>query len=67
MFPALPLERFRQVGNAAGVGAKLAVLSTAMRTHAQDLRRRVSYLELATHPRFARSFALSCSLRKVDK
>jgi uncharacterized 2Fe-2S/4Fe-4S cluster protein (DUF4445 family) len=67
MFPDLPVERFRQVGNAAGVGAKLAVLSTAMRTHARALRRRISYLELATHPRFARSFALSCRLRRVDR
>lgn len=67
MFPDLPAERFRQVGNAAGAGAKLAVLSTALRQRAQALRSRVSYLELATHPRFARAFAYSCRLRKVDK
>jgi uncharacterized 2Fe-2S/4Fe-4S cluster protein (DUF4445 family) len=67
MFPDLPAERFRQVGNAAGAGARLAVLSTAMRTRAQDLRRRISYLELATHPRFARSFAYGCRLRRVHK
>ena len=67
MFPDLPAERFRQVGNAAGAGAKLAVLSTAMRAHAQALRSRITYLELATHPRFARSFAYGCRLRKVDR
>jgi uncharacterized 2Fe-2S/4Fe-4S cluster protein (DUF4445 family) len=67
MFPDLPAERFRQVGNAAGAGAKLAMLSTALRQRAQALRGRVSYLELATHPRFARAFAYSCRLRKVDK
>ncbi len=66
MFPDLPMERFRQVGNAAGAGAKLAVLSTAMRAHAQALRGRISYLELATHPRFARSFAYGCRLRKAE-
>ncbi len=65
MFPDLPAERFQQVGNAAGAGAGLAVLSTAMRQRAQALRSRVSYLELATHPRFARSFAHGCRLRKV--
>ena len=27
MLPALPLDRFRQVGNAAGMGAKLALIS----------------------------------------
>ena len=67
MFPDLPAGRFLQVGNAAGAGAKLAVLSTAMRAHAQALRSRISYLELATHPRFARSFAYGCRLRKVGK
>ncbi len=67
MFPDLPAERFRQVGNAAGAGAKLAVLSTAMRQHAQALRSRITYLELATHPRFARSFAYGCRLSKVER
>ncbi len=63
MFLALPAERFRQVGNAASVGAKLALLSTAQGTRAQALAGRVRYLELATHPRFARVFARSCRLR----
>ena len=67
MFPDLPAECFRQVGNAAGAGAKLAVLSTAMRAHAQALRSRITYLELATHPRFARSFAYGCRLKKIDR
>jgi uncharacterized 2Fe-2S/4Fe-4S cluster protein (DUF4445 family) len=67
MFPDLPAGRFQQVGNAAGAGARLAVLSTAMRAHAQALHSRITYLELATHPRFARSFAYSCRLRKVDR
>ncbi len=67
MFPDLPAERFRQVGNAAGAGARLAVLSTAMRARAVALRSRVRYLELATHPRFARSFAYGCRLRKVER
>ncbi|MCX7851298.1 MAG: ASKHA domain-containing protein, partial [Caldilineales bacterium] len=63
MFPDLPLDRFRQVGNAAGIGAKLALLSTHLRRRARELRRRVAYLELATHPHFARLFARSCRLR----
>lgn len=63
MFPDLPLDRFRQVGNAAGIGAKLALLSTELRHRGRELRRRVTYLELATHPHFARAFARSCRLR----
>jgi uncharacterized 2Fe-2S/4Fe-4S cluster protein (DUF4445 family) len=56
MLPAIPADRFIQVGNAAGVGAKLALLSSSMRA-------RVRYVELATYPEFARRFAQSCQLR----
>lgn len=57
MLPALPLERFRQVGNAAGMGAKLALISQVEREAARDLASRIAYLELATHPNFATAFA----------
>ncbi|MEA3459553.1 MAG: ASKHA domain-containing protein, partial [Chloroflexota bacterium] len=35
MVPQLPLNRFRQVGNAAGMGAKLALISRTKRIEAQ--------------------------------
>jgi uncharacterized 2Fe-2S/4Fe-4S cluster protein (DUF4445 family) len=57
MLPDLPLERFRQVGNAAGIGAKLALVSRSKRSEAQALARRVGYAELATDPGFAQAFA----------
>jgi uncharacterized 2Fe-2S/4Fe-4S cluster protein (DUF4445 family) len=57
MLPALPVERFRQVGNAAGMGAKLALISHSKRIEAQGIARRVGYIELATAPRFMRIFA----------
>jgi len=63
MLPPLPLERFSQVGNAAGIGAKLALLSSPKRVQAQELHRRVNYIELATYPRFAYIFAKNCQLR----
>jgi uncharacterized 2Fe-2S/4Fe-4S cluster protein (DUF4445 family) len=59
MLPALPLERFHQVGNAAGMGAKRALISRSERRRAAELARRVRYLELAAHPRFADTFARS--------
>jgi uncharacterized 2Fe-2S/4Fe-4S cluster protein (DUF4445 family) len=62
IFPPLPLGRFRQVGNAAGVGAKLALLSMIKRAVAQDLYSRVKYLELASHPFFAKAFGQACYL-----
>jgi uncharacterized 2Fe-2S/4Fe-4S cluster protein (DUF4445 family) len=57
MLPRLPLDRYRQVGNAAGMGAKLALVSRTKRIEAQSIARSVGYIELATHPQFAQKFA----------
>jgi uncharacterized 2Fe-2S/4Fe-4S cluster protein (DUF4445 family) len=57
MFPPLPLERFKQVGNAAGMGAKLMLTSKAKRQEAAEIIDRVEYIELTTHPGFSRVFA----------
>jgi uncharacterized 2Fe-2S/4Fe-4S cluster protein (DUF4445 family) len=57
MFPALPLERFKQVGNAAGMGAKLMLTSRAKRQEAAEIADLVEYIELTTHPGFTRIFA----------
>ncbi len=57
LLPKLPLDRVSQVGNAAGTGARLALISQAHRQHAQDLAQRVRYLELARSPNFMRNFA----------
>ena len=57
MLPDLPLDRFQQVGNAAGTGARLALISQEMRRAAAELAGRVRYLELARTPGFARTFA----------
>jgi uncharacterized 2Fe-2S/4Fe-4S cluster protein (DUF4445 family) len=63
MLPRLPLDRFRQVGNAAGMGAKLALISRSKRAEAQALARRIGYVELAADPQFARTFAQAMYLR----
>jgi uncharacterized 2Fe-2S/4Fe-4S cluster protein (DUF4445 family) len=52
MFPPLPLKRFKQVGNAAGIGAKQLLLSVARRREAPEIIKRVEYVELTTHPLF---------------
>ncbi|MBA7704443.1 hypothetical protein ES703_113252 [subsurface metagenome] len=56
MLPPLPLNRFRQVGNAAGTGARLALISRNKRTEAQKIARRVRYIELASLPNFQELF-----------
>ncbi len=57
LLPRLPLDRFQQVGNAAGMGAKMALISRTQREAAGALAARVKYLELATHPLFSTTFA----------
>jgi len=56
MFPDLPLERFSQVGNAAGAGARQLLLSGKARRLAEEFSRKVEYVELARHPRFSEKF-----------
>ncbi len=56
MFPPLPRERFVQVGNAAGMGAKMALVSRRCRGVATEIARRVEYIELTTHPQFVQAY-----------
>jgi uncharacterized 2Fe-2S/4Fe-4S cluster protein (DUF4445 family) len=57
MLPPLPLERFKQVGNAAGTGARLALLSESQRRQAGQIAQQDGYIELAAVPNFSRKFA----------
>ena len=52
MFPNQPLERFHQVGNAAGVGARQMLLSRRRRAEAAALAAAVEYIELTVYPGF---------------
>jgi len=65
MFPPLERERFVQVGNAAGMGAKLALLSRRCREIAQEIARRVEYVELATHSRFVKAYTAAMMLPEL--
>lgn len=56
MLPRLPPERYRQVGNAAGQGARQLLVSRQSRKMADDIARRVCYVELTIHPDFADTF-----------
>ncbi len=52
MLPRQPLERFHQVGNAAGVGAKQMLLSREARLLSSRVIDRVRYIELTVQPEF---------------
>ncbi|HEY70301.1 MAG TPA: DUF4445 domain-containing protein [Anaerolineae bacterium] len=52
MFPDLPLSRFRQVGNAAGAGARQMLLAPSTRISAASFVDSIEYVELSAHPEF---------------
>jgi uncharacterized 2Fe-2S/4Fe-4S cluster protein (DUF4445 family) len=56
MFPPLPLEKFHQVGNAAGVGAKQMLVSMKKRSEAENLASRIGYVELTARTAFTSLF-----------
>ena len=56
MFPDLPRERFKQVGNAAGTGARQLLLSAERRRIAAEVAQRDRYIELTTYPDFTTRF-----------
>jgi uncharacterized 2Fe-2S/4Fe-4S cluster protein (DUF4445 family) len=57
MFPPLARERFKQVGNAAGTGARIALISSSQRSKAHEIALLDGYIELAAIPDFNRKYA----------
>ena len=62
MLPTIPVSRFQQVGNAAGMGAKIALVSREKREAVQKVVRDIRYIELAVAPDFNKIFTQSISL-----
>jgi uncharacterized 2Fe-2S/4Fe-4S cluster protein (DUF4445 family) len=57
LFPDCELDNIYSVGNAAGDGARMALLNIDKRTEADEIARRVEYLELTLEPNFDKIFA----------
>jgi uncharacterized 2Fe-2S/4Fe-4S cluster protein (DUF4445 family) len=66
MFPDLPRERFRQVGNAAGAGARQMLVSLEHRAAADQICARTNYIELTTHPGFQKVFMTALNLNALN-
>jgi len=56
LLPALPLDRFKQVGNAAGAGVRQMLASRQARTRGRELAKACRYLELSTRTDFQKTF-----------
>ena len=62
MLPSLPLDRFQQVGNAAGAGARSVLISLNERKKAEHIARHIRYFELANLSEFGKLFLKAISL-----
>ncbi|HSM19029.1 MAG TPA: ASKHA domain-containing protein, partial [Hyphomicrobiales bacterium] len=57
LLPDLPAERFAQVGNAAGEGARQALISRSRRARAKEIAESACYVELAGTKSFLPAFS----------
>jgi len=56
MFPDCDLKNVYAVGNAAGEGARIALLNTDKRVEAEEIARKVEYVELTIEQDFQKEF-----------
>jgi len=56
LIPQLPLKKIELVGNAAGRGAEIALLSEKMKKVCQDIAKEAKYIELSSCPDFQKEY-----------
>lgn len=56
LLPVLALDRFKQVGNAAGIGVQRILASRQTRARGRELAQRCRYVELSTRADFQKTF-----------
>lgn len=66
LFPEVPLSKIKGIGNAAGSGAKMALMSKRVRDKAQNLARELTYVELAAQQDFEDRFYASLYFPHLD-
>ena len=59
LIPNIPLERIKPVGNAAGEGAKISLMSNEKRIEENILIKKIDYIELASENNFNEEFVKS--------
>ncbi|MEM3507013.1 MAG: ASKHA domain-containing protein [Candidatus Bathyarchaeia archaeon] len=56
LYPDISLDRIKFVGNTAGSGARMALLSLDVRKEAEEIVNKIEYIELANDPEFKDEF-----------
>ncbi len=66
MLPDCPLDRVSSAGNAAGTGARIALLNAKARDEIEQLVKRIEKIETAVEPRFQEHFIKAIALPHSD-
>ena len=56
MYPEVPIERIKFVGNTAGTGSRMCLISKDMREYAEEIATKVHYYELASDKDFFKEY-----------
>lgn len=67
LIPDCPLENVYAVGNAAGDGARIALLNVEKRKEIEEVTRKVERFELPTDPEFQNQYMLATSLPHMSE
>ena len=62
MIPDCPLEKISSAGNAAGTGARIALVNKTAREEIEALVKRIEKVETATEPRFQEHFIAAMAI-----
>jgi len=57
LLPQIPCDRIRFIGNAASLGAKMALVSVNERMYAEELRKKTEHVDLSLDPEFQSEFS----------
>jgi len=64
MFPDVPLERYTQIGNAAGAGARMLLVNHTQRKLAEQIGRDIHYVELTAEATFNDTYVSALYMEK---
>ncbi|MBO3803322.1 MAG: DUF4445 domain-containing protein [Candidatus Brockarchaeota archaeon] len=67
MLPDVPVERIKMIGNGAGFGARLALLSKGKTKEAQSVARKIKYLELSGEEGFQKEFLKALNIPHAER
>ena len=66
MFPNIPLEKYRYIGNSSLTGAYSMLVSNGAAAKVAEIGGAVTYLELSSHPSYMDEFVAACFLPHTD-